>query len=194
MKVQAVVLAAGLSRRMGSPKMLLPWGTTTVLGHILRTLKKAGLPSPIVVVGGNREAVEAVCSAEGASAVFNAAFESGEMLSSLQTGLQSLSSDCQAALVVLGDQPSLQASVVERVLRAGEVAAAALIVPSYERRRGHPWLVGSNRWPEILRMKAPETARDFLKRNSAFIEYVEVGTDSILTDIDTPDQYRSSAP
>jgi molybdenum cofactor cytidylyltransferase len=192
--VTAIVLAAGLSTRMGKPKMLLPWGGQSVLGHVLSTLAEAGVERRVVVVGSERAAVEAVCSHAGARAVFNPEFHTSEMLSSLQVGLRCLPSECTAALVVLGDQPSMEAHVVESLLPLDEALPACIIVPSYERRRGHPWLVGSDWWAEILQMSAPETPRDFLQRHDATIKYVEVTTDSVLRDIDTPADYLKSAP
>jgi CTP:molybdopterin cytidylyltransferase MocA len=179
---------------MGTPKMLLRWGGTTVLGHVLRTLRQAGVEERVVVVGCDREAVEGICSAEGAIAVFNPTFDTGEMLSSLQVGLGSLSSACEAALVVLGDQPSLQATVVQAVLQSSQTPAAAIVVPSYAHKRGHPWLVGSAWWPEIMSMRPPATPREFLHRHASAIRHVEVHTDTILRDIDTPDDYSKAAP
>jgi CTP:molybdopterin cytidylyltransferase MocA len=179
---------------MGTPKMLLRWGGTTVLAHILRTLRQAAVEERIVVVGCDREAVEDICSAEGAIAVFNPTFDSGEMLSSLQVGLLSMPPACEAALVVLGDQPSLQAAVVRAVLQSSEVLTAEIVVPSYRHKRGHPWMVGSAWWPEIARMRPPDTPREFLHRHGSAIRHVEVHTDTILRDIDTPDEYLRSAP
>ena len=181
MKVTAVVLAAGLSRRMGTAKMLLSWGDTSVLGHVLRTLQVAGLDNPTVVVGPEREAVSAICRSEGATVVFNPDFETGGMLSSLQVGLRSLPSDCDTALVVLGDQPSLEAPAIQALMDAFGRTGAPLVVPSFRNRRGHPWLVSAQLWPEVLSMMAPDTARDFLTRHGTTIAYVTWETNSDIT-------------
>jgi molybdenum cofactor cytidylyltransferase len=61
-------------------------------------------------------------------------------------------------------------------------------------RRGHPWLVGSELWGELLSMTAPETPRDFLNRHALEIQYVEIDSDSIIKDIDTPEEYLNSRP
>jgi molybdenum cofactor cytidylyltransferase len=192
--VAGVVLAAGRSTRMGTPKMLLPWGSMTVLDRVLCTLLEAQLAHRLVVVGSEREAVQEICRRQGAETVFNPDFEAGEMLSSLQVGLRALPADCRAALVVLGDQPALQARVAEAVLLLGNESSACLVVPSYMLQRGHPWLVGADWWQEILHMQAPDTPRDFLHRHAADIRHVTVDSDSILRDIDTPDEYLNSAP
>jgi len=190
----AIVLAAGLSRRMGAPKMLLPWRGTTVLGQVLQTLKEGGIEDILVVVGANRDAVEEACRAETASYVFNPAFQEGEMLSSLQTGLGAVASNRDAVLVVLGDQPLLEARIVHAIVSAANAMRSELIVPSHSRHRGHPWLLGAAWWEEVDAMRSPATLRDFLRAHAASIQHVEVDTDSILTDLDTPQDYLDLRP
>ena len=75
-----------------------------------------------------------------------------------------------------------------------EETGASLVVPSVRMRRGHPWLVASPLWEEILAMRAPESPRDFLNRHASTIEYVNVDSPSILADLDTPEDYRKSKP
>ena len=192
--ITAIVLAAGLSRRMGKPKMLLPWGSTTVLGQVLHTLQATPVDEVLVIAGAGREAVEPICRELGARAVFNPDYEAGEMLSSLQTGLGAARPTADAALVVLGDQPGMEARVVQAVLFAYDEARAPLVIPSFQRRRGHPWLVDRGLWSELLGMRAPETPRDFLARHGAAIHYVEADSPLILEDIDTPEEYLNSRP
>ncbi len=87
MMISAIVLAAGLSRRMGEFKILLPWRDRTVVEQIVATLVDAGLPDILVVTGHRAEDVTAKLSATRARAVLNPRFEQGEMLSSIQAGL-----------------------------------------------------------------------------------------------------------
>ncbi len=98
----AVVLAAGLSSRMGRPKMTLPWGETTVIGKVVSTLAEAGVEGIVVVTGGAREAVEAAVAALapklfpgrergiGVRVVFNPRYAEDSMITSLQVGLAAL--------------------------------------------------------------------------------------------------------
>jgi molybdenum cofactor cytidylyltransferase len=192
--ITAVVLAAGTSSRMGRPKMTLPWGKTTILGQILRVLASAGIENSLVVTGAARQEVEAICRDAGVRTVHNPEFETGEMLSSLQVAIRNLSDDTAAALVTLGDQPSIESTVVEALVRSYRESGVSLILPSYQRRRGHPWLVARELWPRLLEMRPPATARDFIHRRSGIIHYVEVDTPSIVEDIDTPEDYLKSKP
>ena len=188
--ISAVVLAAGRSQRMGQPKMALPWGDTTVIGRVVQVLSQAGLSDILVVTGGASEAVQTALQDSVARLVHNPAYAAGEMLSSLQVGLAGLPEDCDAALVSLGDQPQIQAQVVAGLLARYRSSRAVLVVPSYQMRRGHPWIVGRSLWPEIQALSPPQTLRDLLQANAGQIDYLAVNTDSILADLDTPDDYQ----
>lgn len=188
-KIAAVVLAAGLSTRMGKPKLLLPWGHTTVIGQVVGTLVQAGIDEIIVVSGATRQAVHEALAGLPAQVVFNARYREDSMLVSLQIGLAALSKRVEAALVVLGDQPQMQASVVEAIVAAYRHQPRHLVVPSYQLRRGHPWLIRRSLWADVQAVSASVTLRQFLAAQAVHIQYVNVATDSILLDLDTPEDY-----
>ena len=195
--ISAIILAAGVSKRMGQPKMLLPWGETTVLGQVISTYQAAGIEDVLVVTGGARDQVEGIVRQHHARSVFNELFAGGEMLSSLQCGLRLLSQEgtgVQATLIGLGDQPQIQAGAVRRICETFEKQPASLIVPSFQMRRGHPWLVERSLWREVLELQPPQSPRDFLNRHAGDILYVEVDNSSILADLDTPQDYRNARP
>jgi molybdenum cofactor cytidylyltransferase len=116
------------------------------------------------------------------------------MLSSLQLGLLSVPPATDTAMIVLGDQPGIQQEVVESLIKSYKTTGSSIIMPSFQRRRGHPWLVARELWPKLLEMRPPETARDFLNRRGGIIHYVEVNTPSIVADIDNPEEYLKSRP
>lgn len=191
--ITAIILAAGQSKRMGRPKMLLPWSKTTVLGQVIDIFKAAGIEDIIVITGGAREEVEALVGVSARTA-FNLDFAQGEMLGSIQVGLTELSAEVEAVLIGLGDQPQVQERSVRLVVDEYAKSGASLIVPSFQMRRGHPWLVARSLWEEILRMRYPETLRDFLNRHATDIHYVEINDPGILKDLDTPEDYLKSKP
>jgi molybdenum cofactor cytidylyltransferase len=209
--IAAIILAAGQSKRMGKPKMLLPWGETTVLGQViavlaqaLQTDSRADLETGkrmnfemVVVTGGAREAVEAEAARLAEKfplrCIHNPAHESGEMLSSLQCGLAGLGPEVESALIGLGDQPQLSLESARKVVTAFESTRTRLLVPSYNLRRGHPWLVQRDLWDELLSLKAPEKLRDFLNSHAGEIRYVETDQ-TILKDLDTPEDYQRERP
>ncbi|MCS6992279.1 MAG: nucleotidyltransferase family protein [Anaerolineales bacterium] len=185
----AIVLAAGLSRRMGRPKMLLPWRETTVLGRVAKTLAESGVQEIVIVTGGERPAVEAEAAQLAqflpVRTVFNPHYESGEMMSSLRVGLAALGAEIQAALIAPGDQPQLSLESARKMVSTWQTTGARLLVPSFKRRRGHPWLVRREMWPELAQA---ETARAFLNTHADEILYVECD-ETVLKDLDTPEDY-----
>ena len=190
--IAAIVLAAGKSVRMRRPKMILPWGDTTVIGQVVTTLANAGLEKIVLVTGGAKREVELAVSGMPfpVSLVYNPGYAEGEMIQSIQVGLTSLDERFEAALFTLGDQPQMEMGVVRSILVEYQATGSPLIVPSYQMRRGHPWLVARSLWPALLSLREPKTVRDFLNRLSDQINYVVVETDSILQDLDTPGDYQ----
>lgn len=174
--------------------MLLPWGKSTVIEHVINTFLQAGIRDIVVVTGGARDQVETAIRDYPVRSIHNREYTTGEMLSSLQHGLRVMEAGAEATLVGLGDQPQVEERYIRLICEAFEQNESSLVVPSFERRRGHPWLVARPLWDEILRMQPPLSPRDFLHKHSSEIQYVEVQTASILADLDTPEDYKNSRP
>jgi len=191
--ISAIILAAGESKRMGQPKMLLEWGDTTVLGKVIATFHAAGIQDVLVITGGAREQVEKTIG-DSARTIFNEGYKSGEMLSSLQTGLAAMKPETEAVLIGLGDQPQIEEETVRLVFQTYQHTGASIVVPSFQMHRGHPWLVARKHWKTILQMQTPDSPREFLNRFSGAIRYIEVATPTILQDLDTPEDYSKSHP
>jgi molybdenum cofactor cytidylyltransferase len=197
--ISALILAAGQSRRMGQPKLLLPWGNVTVLEQVVSVFARAGLEDILVITGGAHQQVQELILKCGENypvrSAFNEQFADGEMISSLQCGLKVLASESiGAAMIGLGDQPQIQEGSVRAVRDAFLASKSPLIVPSYQMRRGHPWLVARPLWAEILAMRATLTPRDFLTPHAKDIHYVNLISSSILADLDTPEDYQMARP
>lgn len=192
--IGAVVLAAGQSRRMGQPKLTLPWGRQTVIEQVVRTLLAAGIQEIVIVTGGSHEVIEAALAGLPVRFAHNPHYENAEMLTSLQIGIRALNPECLALLIVLGDQPTLDPSVVREVVKEHLASGARLVVPSYQMHRGHPWLVQRALWPELLAMLPDQTMRDFVHAHAKEIQYVTVNTPGILQDMDTPEDYQRIRP
>jgi Uncharacterized MobA-related protein len=195
--ITAIILAAGQSTRMGSPKMLLPWGKTTVIEHVITVFEKAGIDDILVVTGGAHEQVENIIEASrkrhSVRTVYNTNYARGEMLSSIQCGLvNTQGTSSNAVLIGLGDQPQVEDGSVRLLKEAYARSKRPLIVPSYDLQRGHPWLVARPLWMELLSLKQDQTPRDFMNAHAQEIMYVNVDTPSILADLDTPTDYQKA--
>jgi molybdenum cofactor cytidylyltransferase len=200
--VTAIVLAAGLSRRMGRFKLLLPWGARTVIGQVVATREAAGVAEVVVVTGHRATDVAAALAGTSARIVFNPDYATGEMLSSIQTGLRAANPKGladpsglhapKAALLCLGDQPQMEVATVRAVLTAGAAAGwEQIIVPSFQMRGGHPTLLPRAIWPDIL--AATDTLRTVLVAHKNYTYYLSVDTPSVLADLDTMEDYELCA-
>jgi molybdenum cofactor cytidylyltransferase len=208
----AIVLAAGLSRRMGRFKLTLPWGDRTVIGQVVATLEAAGVDEIIVVTGHRADEVAAALAGTTAHPVHNPDYTAGEMFSSIRTGLRALATrrglkpppqadesrlkpaeSAPAALLCLGDQPQMQATTVRTVLSAGEADGwERIVIPSYRMRAGHPILLPTWLWSEILACAG--TLRDVMAAHRDRTRFLVVDTPTILADLDTPEDYEAGTP
>jgi molybdenum cofactor cytidylyltransferase len=187
----ALVLAAGLSRRMGRSKPLLPWGERTVLEQVIGQLRAGRVTDIRVITGAEQEAVRAVAASAGAEVTHNPNYATGEMLSSLHAGLRALPANVSATLVTLGDQPMIRASNVRKLLRAYAEGRGGIIAPSCNMKRGHPILIDRQYWDELLALPPGSAPRAVINRHTNDIAYVETD-DSVLQDIDTPEAYAAA--
>jgi molybdenum cofactor cytidylyltransferase len=192
--VTAVILAAGQGKRMGRTKQLLPWGETTVLGQVIANVRATSAQEVVVVTGHEAERVTAVAQAAGARTVHNPDYESGEMLSSLQTAVRALPERTAAVLILLADQPMLGPEPIEAVLTAYREGRGALIAPVFNGRRGHPPLIGRAYFDELLALPPTAAPRDLLRRHEDEIYLVAAPDETILRDLDVPADYAESRP
>jgi molybdenum cofactor cytidylyltransferase len=189
-RVAAIVLAGGLSRRMGQSKVLMEWDRRPIIQVIADRLKRLRLDDVVVVTGHMATQVHAVLASEPVRVVHNDNYRDGEMLSSLQTGLRAMGDEISACLIVLGDQPQLDNKVIQELMSAYAEGQGRIVAPSYRQRRGHPILIDRAYWSELLDLPAGGVPRDVINAHADEIYYVNVDNDSVLRDIDTPDDYQ----
>ncbi len=192
MHIVAVILAAGLSRRMGTPKQLLPWGETTLLGATIRQAQQARVSAVIVVSGHVAEQVEAIARAAGAHVCHNPDYASGEMLSSLQAAVASLPETADGVVVMLADQPWVSSAEIDPLIEAFEQGRGTLVAPTFNGQRGNPVLIGRVHFEELLALPRGGAPRDLLRTHP--VHLVAVESDAILRDVDERETYDRSRP
>lgn len=192
--ISAVVLAAGLSSRMGQLKQVMLWNSKPIVRHIVDTLIASGIDDVVVVTGYAREKVEETLKGCKVRSVFNPDYANGEMMRSFQVGLITAYQDSSGALFVLGDQPQMQEATVRAVIAHWQMSQARIVAPSFKRRRGHPIFFARDVWTDILSVSQGISPRDFLQTHADWIDYIQVGTDSILRDVDILDDYWRDRP
>lgn len=174
METAAVVLAAGASTRFGSPKQLAPFGAGTMLEAVVDVARSAGL-SPIVVV-----LPAAVPPPSGVTAVINDAPEQG-ISRSLRLGLEAVPADA-AALILLGDQPSVSAAVIAAIVRAS--GQRPIVAAHAHGLLGPPVMLERSAFAMATATTGDQGLRDLIRGNRNLVTPVEVGEHAL--DVDTP--------
>lgn len=191
--IWAVILAAGESRRMGTQKLLLAFGETTVVGAVVGTALASRVDRVLVVLGADKDDVREEIEPLGINFVVNENFAEG-MLSSVQAGFRALPADAEAAVVMLGDQPFLPARVVDAVVEAFRQSGKGIVVPAFQGRRGHPVLVDLKYRDAVLALDPTDGLRRLMHAHPEDIFEAEVEDANILRDMDVPEDYEGVKP
>lgn len=189
-RVVPIILAAGASTRMGSPKALCDFYGRSCLELALDACREARLARPIVVLGVWAPEIGARVRLDAATVRINDLSQHGQT-SSLKVGLMALPSSAEAFLLYPVDFPLLTALDIQPVLaewqaRRGE---RRIFIPSYASRRGHPVLVDAALRDVFLRLDDAAPARAVIEARAHQIAYIEHDTPYVLMDMDTPEDY-----
>jgi len=189
--ISAIVLAAGESKRMGQNKLLLPWEGKTILECVLDALLTSRVDEVILVLGHEAKRIREKVPAQKIKIVINSDYKKG-MSTSIRQGLRALNDKVKAFLIVLGDQPGISKEVYGRLIEAFQQARPKknIILPTYKGRRGHPVLFSVKYLKEATHLKGDVGCRQILADHPDDILAVEMDTDAILDDIDTPEEYE----
>ena len=188
--IWAVILAAGESRRMGTQKLLLPFGDATVIESVVLTALASRVDRVLAVLGADRDAVRQKLEPLGIDFVINENFVKG-MLSSVQAGFAALPPAAEAAVVMLSDQPFLPAGVVDAVVEAFRRSGKGIVVPAFQGRRGHPVLIGLKYHDEVLALDPTDGLRRLMRAHPDDIFEAAVEDANILRDMDVPEDYAN---
>ncbi len=187
--IWAMILAAGESKRMGKPKLLLPYGEKTIIETIVETIVSSNVENTLVILGSERENIEEKIKNSPVRIVYNRDFRSG-MLSSVQCGFKALPQETRAVLVVLGDQPKISADVINKLIDAYKSTGKGIVLPVYKKERGHPVLIDVKYGEEVESLSPEVGLRGTVYNHPEDILEVEVETPSIFQDIDDESDYK----
>lgn len=185
-RVTGVVLAAGGSKRLGTPKQLLPYRDTTVLGASLDVARGAGFDQLIVTLGGAGQAVRAAVPLDGADVVTSDDFGNG-CSSSLRAALERVDPRAAGIVLLLGDQPRMDPATVRRLVT--EEPAADIMVCRYIDGIGHPFWLSRSVFGELGQLHGDKGVWKLVE--SGRYEVRELAVDGpIPLDVDTWDDYQ----
>ena len=188
--IAAIVLAAGMSRRMGTTKALLDFGGKPLIARTIDSLRDASIHPTVIVTGHQPQAIESATAHLGVNFVQNERYESGGMISSIQTGVRSIAQACDALFIVLGDHAPPKPATLRAMSGAWRESPTAIVLPIFESKHGHPILISSSLAPEILALTENLTLATIVKAHSQDSRDVIVDDPAILEDIDTPEDYN----
>ena len=187
--ISGILLAAGLSTRMGAPKQLLPFGESTIVETVVDNMLGAKFDEVIVVVGHRAEEIQTQLGTRPIKAVFNPDYRDG-MLTSAQTGIRALESSDAFALMLV-DQPFITSTLIDQVVDAYQRTEKGIALPSYNYKRGHPVIFDQKYACNILALTSESGGvRTLFKAYGDDIHYVTVDTDNVLRDIDYREDYE----
>lgn len=189
--IYAIVLAAGESKRMGRPKQLLPFGRQTLIEAVVNHVCHSGVDKVLVILGANREDITQRLEKFPVSTVFNPHYKDG-MLSSIQRGFEAMAKDATAALIILGDQPTIPGWVIDRIIDAFHSSGKGIVVPVYNKRRGHPVLIDIKYRKDVAALDPAVGLRALVHEHTEDVEEAVVESSAILMDIDYPEDYRKA--
>jgi len=188
--INAIVLAAGRSERMGKLKPLLKFNDTTFLGQIISVLKISDVDRITVVLGAEAETIKNSVDFSGTNIVINKDYQRGQ-LSSLNAAIEQAPQETDAILLCLVDNPFITREVVNKVVSKFKETNNPIIVPVFNKERGHPTLFSRSLFNELLNAPEEKGARHVLYSNEGKILELEVSERGILIGIDTPENYKS---
>jgi len=184
----AIVLAAGLSTRMGTQKLLLPYEGKTIIEQVVDNILDAGIRNIKVVLGSNGAEISQALKLLPVDLVKNENFQQG-MHTSVIAGVKSLPLNARAVLVFLGDQPFIPSPVTQKVVEGWKTVGKGIVIPLFEGRRGHPPLYDMKYRNELSNLDTAKGLRSVAQNFPEDIYEVETSCPEIVRDIDTKNDY-----
>ncbi|MBW1831905.1 MAG: molybdopterin-binding/glycosyltransferase family 2 protein [Deltaproteobacteria bacterium] len=185
--IVAVVLAAGVSRRMGQTnKLTIPVDGTPMVARVVDALRESGVEKIFVVTGHAAEEIRDALGERDVEMVHNPNYEEG-MGTSVRTGVSAVGDDVDGVLVALADMPWVSSAVIDRLLDAfSPDGDLSIYIPMFGRKRGNPVLWGSRHFPELRQLSGDVGGKSLFHRHAEAICYVDVESAAVNIDIDTP--------
>ena len=187
MQIGALVVAAGMSKRMGDFKPMLNIGSISVAQRVVATLSQAGVSKLVMVTGYNATILERHLSGNGIIFIRNENYENTQMFDSVKIGLEYLYDKCDKVLFTPVDVPLFTAKTVKAILDSG----GDLACPMCEGKQGHPILIANRLIPEILNDCGEQGLKGAMDRCSTPLVRIDVDDYGTVHDADTPEDFSA---
>jgi len=188
--VSGLVLAAGASTRLGQPKQLLPFGGTTMLGHVVAEARAASaLDEVIVVIGGAADEVRRQVDLGGAKVVENPEFGDG-CSTSYRTGITGLDARAEAVVILLGDQPGVERAVIDVVVEDWRRTRNRIMLADYHGREGHPLVFARALFDRLVALRGDKAAWKIVDAHRDWMRAVPIDRPH-PRDVNTREEYEA---
>jgi molybdenum cofactor cytidylyltransferase len=188
-KVSAILLGAGESKRMGADKLSLPWGKKTVLKQCLDVLLRSNVKEVVLVLSDQTKRMEGQFRVKRVKVIMNPRYREG-MSTSIRRGIRATDPGAQGLLIALGDQPLLKTRTIDALIRAFAQSKGSIVLPSYRGRRGHPVLFDRCHERELLSLRGDVGGKSIVERHAGNVLEVPTESAAVLMDIDTWKDYQ----
>lgn len=189
-RVAGLILAAGKSERMGSPKPLLQIRGESFLEYIVNQARQSNLIELKIVLGHEADKVLGALPQLQSEVIINPDYDQGQ-LSSLIKGLQAVEeSSVDGVMLFLVDHPFVTSQLINSLLQWYSRRPLPIVIPTFRRRRGHPIIFGRQLFSELVNAPLDQGAAVVVRNHQSDILHVEVEDQGILIDIDTPEAYQ----
>jgi len=185
----AVILSGGASRRMGSPKALLPYQGRPFLEHLLDVVNHPSIGMRRVVLGPDAEVISSQISLSPQEVVINSDWERGQ-ISSIQAAIRSLPAGTEGILLCPVDHPLISSSLVSDLIESFEKTHSAMVVPLFEGRRGHPVIFSSRLYNELLSAPEDKGARAVVWAHANEICEVSTTEEGCVLNLNDPEAFQ----
>jgi molybdenum cofactor cytidylyltransferase len=189
--IAAIVLAAGASRRFGAQKLLAELHGKPVIRWTVEHMVDSGVDDVIVVLGRDRDKVKDALDGLAVRFVVNENFSAG-LSASLRSGVQALTADTNAAVIALGDQPTIECSVVDTLIEHYRSNGKPIVAPAYHGMRGNPVLFEASLFSELESVRGDFGAREVIARDPLRVATVCIDCDP-PEDVDTEEELERLA-
>jgi molybdenum cofactor cytidylyltransferase len=190
-RISGILLAAGESKRMGKPKLLLNLGKSNVINATINNLLKSEIYELIIVLGHEAQKIESSLSIQDKRIKFvtNKNYREG-MSTSIKCGVLTTSKESEAFLIALGDQPLISPNVVNRLIEKYQSSKVGIVTVMHQSLRGHPVLISKKYVEEILSLNGDIGARDLLKQHLEDTSSIKIESSEEFFDIDRTQDYE----
>ena len=187
--ISAIILAAGLSKRMElGNKLLLEKKETPIIKITLDNIKAAKVKEIIIVLGKNSKSFKNVIEDKSVKLYFNSNYKNG-ISSSIKKGIEKVDNSCEGALICLADMPSIKTSTYNKIIDAFYKYKKQNIIPYFNKKKGNPVLFSKSYFKYITNITGDVGARNLIRKNKKDFKKLTVADEGILEDIDNNEQY-----